>query len=293
VFLAPDGKSMVYRREDSTAATHLQLTLVDAPTKKGDGESFALNGYVVSRYQLTPDAKTVFFSGPKGDSSPENEHTRGLWALDRATKKVTRVPGTDRQSLIAVAGNGKAFLTFQLVNEKGKPVGIKNQLIPGDGSTAVEVLAENQYADHAVVSPDGAFVVASVFEYDRIDPLQSGGFTFIHRKNLRIVQWDVAKKTEVPFRTPYKEGQLAALGLSPDGSKVAIAWQDKADPADSDPVLQAARKKAADERAAAGFPRDQSAPIGPVRVSVSDLDGTNPREVYKSPKGRLHAFEWR
>jgi RNA polymerase sigma factor (sigma-70 family) len=293
IFLAPDGKSMVYRREDSTAATHLQLTLVDAPIKKGDGESFALNGYVVARYQMTPDAKTVYFSGPKGDSSPENEHTRGLWAFDRATKKVTRVPGTDRQSLIAVAGNGKAFLTFHVVNDNGKMTGVQTRLIPGDGSAAVEVFGPKQYVDYAALSPDGAYVVASLWEYERIEPLQSGGFTFLNRKNLRIVLWDVAKKTEVSFRTPYKEGQLAALGLSPDGSKVAIAWQDKADAADFDPVLQAARKKAADERAAAGFPRDQSAPIGPVRVSVSDLDGSNPREVYKSPKGRLHAFEWR
>jgi hypothetical protein len=72
-----------------------------------------------------------------------------------------------------------------------------------------------------------------------------------------------------------------------------VAWQDPSDPVDLKPAAQAERNKRAKEREARGLPAGDTAPYGPVRVTVSDPDGSNSREVYKSSKGRMMAFEWR
>jgi hypothetical protein len=294
VYLAPDGKSMVYRREESTQAAALRMKIVDAPTAKGAGDQFVLSGYVASRYEMTPDGKQVFFSGTKGDEgTPDTEPTRAIWEFDRSNRKVTRVPGTDGQNLIAAAGSGKSFLSFRRVEVNGTPTGMQNYLVSAAGGPPVEVLGDKCYVDFAAFSGDGRYLLANVWDYDSVEFRKSGGSRFVGLKRPRVVLFDIEKRAESPVRVPYKEGRIAALGWSPDGAKVAVAWQDPAAAADFDPTAQEQRKRAADERAAAGLPRGETVPIGAVRISVSDPDGSNAREVYKSPKGRLLAFEWR
>jgi hypothetical protein len=209
------------------------------------GKRYTLNGYVADSFVPSADGLRIYFNGCEGDEVDRNKTgwSKGF-VLDLETKKVETVPFPENHILKAVSPDGKTFVTIRRIDSDKNPT-FKTYLIP-DGGKPVEILQENTTAHKPMFSPDGSKLFMETL-FNRV---------------WEIVILDVATRATKPVRDlPTNSGRPRTYVWSPDGTRWACLCYG--------------------QREAAGA-ADRVKPRLEWRVFVADLDGGNPKLVYRT-----------
>jgi hypothetical protein len=268
-FVTPNRKIVFFRKhypnEDEGGPFRARLMTASLNPSLPPEE---LECYNPARFLLSADGTSVYFSGTKAkETTATNHDEQAIWRYDPALKSVTKLPVLAGDIiLLGLTHHEDRFFTGRYVDGKNGKEYTSN-LVSVDGKDSVEIFRRKEWVDRVRFSPVGDRLLASVQEFDSLDPIQSGGFFFKGLKKVQPVLYDIATQKRTAIPPPVDDATLYSFSWSPDGTKVASAWVVRIDSFDKNSQL---------------------------KVFVSDPDGKNAREIYSLTDGRrTMMFDWR
>ena len=240
---------------------------------------FALDGYLAHYYNLILDGSRVFFIGGKGDEVTEAiVKSPAAFVLDVATNTVEPIPLPEKHTLAAVSADGRTYFTTRIDSDNNTYS--KKSFLVSAGGKPVEVLKENVFTSYVAFSPDGSKLIMQAVEYTDVQPAGNGGMRVGGTKPREYLVLDTATKTTKPVRNLPTDGYLIGFAWSPDGTQIAYVHYDP----------RAANQGVVVPAPGGGMMRQVEYEY---KVMVSDADGGNAKEVYKTKGNTVRAFMWK
>jgi hypothetical protein len=233
-----------------------------------NGERFTLKGYVVATYYFeenyvvscfpSADGSRIYFNGFEGDEVDRKKTGMSKgFVFDIETRTVKSVPLPENHILLAASPDGKSLVTAW--RKVGDNFGrVKNYLVLGDGKP---VECKGVWLIHKpIFSPDGSCLLMETYGPGNRIPLY------------RLAVIDVATRVTKPLRDLPESYYPRDYVWSSDGTQWACLWLGhKEDPGSNRKYEN--------------------------KVYVVDLEGGNPKEIYRvdqpSTRAMAHAFLWK
>jgi Tol biopolymer transport system component len=271
--ISPDHKTVVF--VDSTGPNAFAGGMVKAKLAVrplgGDATPTILEGYVALSVTFSRDGTKVFFTGVKGESLDfKKRDSARAFVLDLATKKVESLPLPEDHGLVAASTDGKTLLISRTIPVN--QISSSKLFLVARAEQPVEVFkgTDNIVSARGVFSPDGSKVLVSLAVRD-----PNGARLSQSLKEFEVLDVATGKSTKIKYMP--SDGWLADWDWSPKGDRLVYLWRH--------PKARAGRGVA---RPGAGFGGGTDD-----KVYVSEIDGSNAKEIHKTTGQNVHTLIWR